>query len=158
LNLPPAYRRREREEPEPEPPPAPAPPQRRRVVLPLIACIVLSIGAAGIYELWTMARAPRWSDLRLDARRNSGGDLELMWDAKTPAALLASHGVLIVTDGSEQRNLELSSQQVRGGTLSYRPSHPDVLFRLQLYGGGLRPSGDSLHVLAAVPVPASQVA
>jgi hypothetical protein len=156
INLPPAHRRREREELEP-PPPSSAP-QRRRVVLPLIACIVLSIGAAGIYELWTMASAPRWSDLRLDARRNSGGDLELTWDAKTPAALLASRGVLMVTDGSEKRNLELSSKQVKTGTFTYRQLHPDVLFRLQLYGDGLRPSGDSLHVLTAVPIPASQVA
>jgi hypothetical protein len=105
-----------------------------------------------------MARAPRWSDLRLDARRSSAGDLELTWDAKAPASLLASRGVLIVTDGSEHRNLELSSKQVMAGTFTYRPLHPDVLFRLQLYGGGLRPSGDSLHVLAAVPIPASQVA
>ena len=156
FNLPPAYRRREREE-EPVPPPAPSRP-RRRVLLPLIACIVLSIAAAIIYELWTIARAPHWSDLKLDARRRPGGDLELTWDATAPAATLATRGVMMVTDGNDRRNLELSPQQVHGGSLVYRPSHPDVLFRLQLYGGGMRPSGDSLHVLSAPPVPVQQAA
>ncbi len=152
FHLPPAHRRREREQSEPLPPP-PAPPRpRRRVLLPLLACIVLSIAAAVIYELWTMARAPRWSDLKLDARSQPGGSLQITWDAASPAAVLANRGVLIVTDGPDRRNLELSPDQVRKGALLYRPVHPDVHFRLELYGGALRASGDSLRVLAPTPI------
>jgi len=157
FNLPPAHRRREREQ---TPPPA-EPRRPKRVLLPLIACIVLSIGAALIYELWQMASAPHWSDLKLDARRQPGGDLELSWDAGNPAAVLASRGILMVTDGGVRKNLELSPEQVRGGNLTYKPIHPDVLFRLQLYGSGMRAAGDSLRVLTTAgpqPAPPPQTA
>src|SRR6185295_11436077 len=79
----------------------------RRVWLPLLACMLFSVVSVGIYELWRIAREPRWTDLKLDASP-AAGQVHLYWDRRSPDVILASRGSLRVTDGESQKNIELS--------------------------------------------------
>jgi hypothetical protein len=66
----------------------------------------------------------------------------------------ATRGVLTVTDGQARRDVPLGPSDLRSGTFSYTPSHPGVLFRLDLYDGSARSSTGALRVLnltAAAP-------
>ncbi len=129
------------------------PPRRGRVWLSLLACMVLSLGAGVIYELWRLA--PQWADLRLDATQ-AGGRIELNWDRSAPAVVLASRGALSVNDGPSQKSIDLTSADLRSGRYDYQPAHTDVLFRMALYGPGIKPWSDSLRVVGqsfSPPVP-----
>jgi hypothetical protein len=144
--LPPA-RRRIFDEAEP-PPAAPKP----RFWLPWLALLLLSIAAAFGYELWTLAREPRWAELHLDAQQTAD-EMEISWDRQVPLVVHAVRGTLSITDGPAHKNIELTTTEIRRGKFSYRPSHPEVLFRLKIYGDGLQTSGDTLRfVSVAQPV------
>lgn len=141
----------------------PEEPVRRRspLWLVLLACILLGGGGAFVYELWKLARAPRWTELRLDAERTPSG-LELNWDREAPAVLEASSGILVVTDGPVRQSIALPPADIRAGRFSYVPLHNDISFRLELFDGPLASSGDSLRVLSlaanrptAPPAPAA---
>ncbi len=154
-SLPPA-RRTHPDEAATEPEPASAP--RRRFWLPLVAGIAVAASAAVGYEFWKTVREPQWAELRLDAGE-SGGEIQLTWDRSAPAVAMASRGVLRVTDGPARKVIELTAADLHAGKLSYRPSHPDVLFRMDLHGTRVRPWSDSLRVLSmAGPAPAPAAA
>ena len=121
-------------------------PARGSVWLPLLGCMVLGVATASIYQLWEMAREPRWTDLKLDASPMAG-QLQLRWDHASPAVKLASRGALSVTDGASRKTIQLSGDELRAGRFAYKPSHADVLFRLEVYGSGIQSSGDSLRVM-----------
>jgi hypothetical protein len=129
---------------EAEPPPAAPKP---RFWLPWLALLLLSIAAAFGYELWTLAREPRWAELHLDARQTAD-EMEISWDRQVPVVAHAVRGILSITDGPARKNIELTTTEIRRGKFSYRPSHPEVLFRLQIYGDGLQTSGDTLRFVS----------
>jgi hypothetical protein len=132
-----------------EPPPAAPKP---RFWLPWLALLLLSIAAAFGYELWTLAREPRWAELHLDAHQTAD-ELEISWDRLAPVVANASRGILSITDGPARKNIELTATETRSGRFSYHSFHPDVLFRLQIYGDGLQASGDTLRfVSVAQPI------
>ena len=156
--LPPAYRKRD-VEPRPAPVPAwasePAPPRRPRVWLTALVCLMLGAGAAVVYELWLMARAPRWTELHLDARP-VGGRLEVSWDANAPSALDATRAVLAVTDGDTHRDLALDASQLRSGKYTFSPAHRDVALRMILYSAGVGVSGDAVRLESSAAPPAAE--
>jgi hypothetical protein len=134
-----------------EPPPAAPKP---RFWLPWLALLLLSIAAAFGYELWTLAREPRWAELHLDAQQTRD-ELEISWDRQAPVVAHSSRGRLSITEGLVRKNIELTTAEIRSGKFSFHPSRPDVLFRLQIYGDGLQTSGDTLRfVSVAQPVAA----
>jgi hypothetical protein len=126
--------------------------KRSPLWLLLMACILLGGGGAFVYELWTLARAPRWTDLRLDAVQTPLG-LQLSWDRSAPAVLRASGGLLVVTDGPVRQGIALDASAIRAGQFSYQPRHTDVSFRLEIFDGPLVESGDSLRVLSLAAHP-----
>jgi len=70
-------------------------------------------------------------DLHLDARPVDG-KLEVSWD-QTPRNLVATRGRLEVTDGDSRHEIELDSEQLRGGKLNYySPSNGNLRLRLSL--------------------------
>ena len=148
---PPSFAATRWREQEDEPPEEPV---RRRspLWLVLLACILLGSGGAFVYELWKLARAPRWTELRLDAVRTPSG-LELNWDREAPAVLQASSGMLVVTDGPVRQSIALPPADIRAGRFSYVPRHTDISFRLELFDGPLASAGDSLRVLSMAPSP-----
>ncbi len=137
----------------------PAAPRRRRFWLPLAACIILGVGGAVVYEYSNVALGSQWAELRMDAAAQNG-EIQLTWDRSAQAVSQATSGVLLVTDGSEQKRIELNPSDLHSGKLIYHPSHPDVLFRVELRGNRLRSWSDSLRVLSVAaetmpPVPAN---
>jgi hypothetical protein len=134
-----------------------SPPQARsrRFWLPLLQLLLVSIAAAGVYELWNLAREPRWAPLRLDARKADGA-IRLSWDPSTRPARDASRGLLIITDGGQRQTAVLTRSQIRGGQYTYIPRQSDVLFRLELQDNALFAAGDSLRVVTVTaPGPSS---
>lgn len=129
----------------------------KRVWLTLVACMLFSIVSVGIYELWTVAREPRWSDLKLDASQVAGR-IELYWDRSAADVILASRGSLLVSDGELQKKIELSRSEIRAGKFAYQPVHDDLRFRLEIFGSSIKPSGDSLRMVMAQAPPQAAVA
>jgi TonB family protein len=120
---------------------------RSRWWIPLVACLTLGIGGAVVYELWKVAREPRWAELHLDARP-AGRQLEVSWDGSAPAAVSATRALLSVTDGETHHEMELNPAQIRSGRYTYTPSQGNVGFRLILYGKGIGVAGDAVRVTA----------
>ena len=124
----------------------------RRWWLPLAVCVLATAGAVGVYQWSKKASETQSVDLKLDARPLAG-ELELRWDRNSPAVTGASRGILTVSDDDSTRQLALSQEELRRGAIAYRTARPDVLFRLQLFGSGIRPSGDSIRILTVAPSP-----
>ena len=140
------------------------PPRKRGLLLPLAGWILLCVAAAGVYELWTMARAPRWAPLGLTAQIAPGG-IHLAWNQGSRAAHDAARGILMIDDAALHQRIPLTAEQVRAAAYDYHPASSNVLFRLELYGPGLESAGDSLEVVssaaplvAAAPPAASHAA
>src|SRR5262249_49197932 len=119
--------------------------RRSRWWIPLAACLTMGVGGAIVYELWNVAREPRWVELHLDAKP-AGKQLEVSWDGSASGAVSATRALLSVTDGETHREMELTPAQVRSGRYTYTPSHGDVGFRLILYGKGIGVAGDAVRV------------
>jgi hypothetical protein len=128
----------------------------RGFVLALIGWILLPIAAAGVYELWRLARAPRWAPLGLTAQMAEGA-IHLVWNPDSRPARGAVRGVLTIDDGKTRPRIELTAAQVRGGRFDYRPASADVLFRLEFFGEGLEAAGDSLQVISGREAAAAAV-
>jgi hypothetical protein len=147
-HLPPPARVRQREYGDTDPP------RKRGFLLPLLGWIVLCVAAAGVYELWTMARAPRWAPLGLNAQTTPGA-IQLSWNAALRPVHDAARGTLIVDDGGAAKRIALTPEQVRAGRYNYQGSAGNVLFRMELSGGGMQDVGDSLRVVSAPPAKAA---
>ncbi|HEV2445238.1 MAG TPA: energy transducer TonB [Candidatus Sulfopaludibacter sp.] len=140
----------------PAEPPLPVPvaaPARRRSWswASALLCVVIGVSGAIIYQLWGLAREPRWRELHLDARPHSGR-LELSWDGNAPAAVHATRGLLAVTDGGAHRDILLGPAEIHAGLYAYTPVHPDGDFRVILYSSGLGVAGDAVRFETA-PAP-----
>jgi proteasome lid subunit RPN8/RPN11 len=134
-----------------------------QIWLPVLLCALAAIAGASGYGYWTLEHQPRWSPMGLDAT-GSAQELVLSWDSAAPLVQQASHGVMTVTDGSAQSQIPLTAAQLRGGKLSYLPSHANVLIRFLVYDAGNRAFGDSLRVAnlhptttAVAPTPVTPV-
>ncbi|MBM3748859.1 MAG: hypothetical protein FJW34_24080 [Acidobacteria bacterium] len=67
-----------------------------------------------------------------------GDNLHLTWNRNAPALPYAERGVLIISDGEQNRILELDLRQLRGGSVMYRRLTGPVRFRLELHLKGKR--------------------
>ena len=136
----------------PEETPAAEPARRRaRWWVPVSIALASAVCSAMIFELWTLARQPRWADLHLDARPVNGR-LEVSWDAGTTRALNATRGLLVVTEGDAHRNVDLDPAQIGAGKYTCTAKQADVAVRLVLYANGLGVAGDTVRV-AEIPGP-----
>lgn len=127
---------------------AEAPIQRSRAWIPAVILVAIACTAGG-YALGLRGRAPRWTDLHLNAR-NNGGHLELSWDGSAPPAVEASRGLLALGEGTTHRDIELSAAEVRKGSFTLPTAGSEVALRLVLFAKGREVAGDSLR-LATVP-------
>ena len=85
--------------------------------------------------------------LRVERR---GSYLRVNWNRNAPSVLRAQSGALRITDGAETRELPLDAEQVRTGSLAYRPVTGDVSFRFDLVDGRTTVS-ESLRVIEPGP-------
>jgi TonB family protein len=65
-----------------------------------------------------------------------GDALVVSWDRDAPAMRSATKGVLRIQDGSDRRNIELTTAELASGSIVYRPRSDDVDFLLTVYGAG----------------------
>ena len=158
LDFVPSYASRRRDyEDDYEIEPQPVTRRRRHAFWPAVAaCVVIAISAAFVYELWKMAHEPRWIPLHMSAVRDQFG-LHVKWDRSLAAVQRASRGVLRISDGPTERNIDLGPDAIRAGLFAYEPVHPDVRFRLELSEGLVAAVGDSLQVVG-LPAPAAPAA
>jgi TonB family protein len=76
-----------------------------------------------------------------------GDRLLLSWNRRSPSVLAAREGVLVIDDGGQQRQVHLSSDQLADGSVLYRPTSDDILFRLETRAGQGATTIESLRVL-----------
>ena len=93
-------------------------------------------GAPGVMEAATRPVAPAQLSepqaVKLDVRRY-GQALRLTWDPSAAAVRDATHATLHIQDGRQDSQLELDSNMVHAGVLSYWPETRNVGFRMELF-------------------------
>lgn len=59
-----------------------------------------------------------------------GDDLKIMWDLNSPAVSAATSGVLDIDDGGKKRQIPMTSDQVRFGSVLYSPGSAQISVRM----------------------------
>ncbi len=108
---------------------------------PLLAALVLADGFMG-YSTALHARPERQGQPAIAVMGDPyalklmvveyGDNLHLNWDRTAAPIVSAQGGTLSIYDGGENRTLELSSAQLRAGSVIYRRMSPQVKFRLEV--------------------------
>jgi TonB family protein len=78
-----------------------------------------------------------------------GDRLLLSWNRRNSAVASAAGGVLQIFDGTQHREVPLDGGQVADGSVLYKPSSPDVTFRLEVHGTDQSSVTGSMRVLDA---------
>jgi len=73
--------------------------------------------------------------------------LDVTWDRNAPAIAQSKRGVLTISDGSAQRDLELSSTQLKNGRVLYSRLSGDVLLRLEVFPEGQESVSESVRIV-----------
>ncbi len=82
--------------------------------------------------------------LKLSVAENRN-QLDVTWNRTVPAIFYARRGVLSISDGSVQQNLELTGTQLRTGKVHYSPVSSDVRLRLEVFSEGQKQVGESIR-------------
>jgi protein TonB len=85
------------------------------------------------------------------------GLLRLRWDPNSQVLNTAESAIIWIGDGADESKLELTRDQIRAGTMDYRPANSDVNFRMQvgkftesLRVAGLQPASATTAVRSPV--------
>lgn len=62
-----------------------------------------------------------------------GDNLHLSWNRNAPAIRAAERGILLISDGEQNRSLELDESQLRNGSVIYRRLAGPIRFRLEVF-------------------------
>jgi TonB family protein len=83
------------------------------------------------------------------------GLVRLKWNPNSKVLRDGNGAVVWIADGPEESKLELTPEQVRTGTLDYKPVTGDVNFRMQVgpFAESLRVLGEAPQVAAVMPAP-----
>ena len=121
--------------------------------------LLLLATAGGIvwrYMRMRPAPSPAGLGLRVEVQ---GSSLRLTWNHQAHSVQGAKEGILRIDDGSQHREAYLDTAQVSTGSILYRPSSDDVVFRLEIRGEVGAPSSESVRVLDGLrSVSAAEVA
>lgn len=127
------------------PPAAPTPTKNGRRLLPVVvvsakrwaygtAGIVMILAAlvlGAVMRLSGTGTAEGLKDVALSVQRE-GSELRLNWNAAAPAVAHANSAILWVSDGGQQRRVDLNANVLKQGSFVYSPQSNDVNFRLDL--------------------------
>jgi hypothetical protein len=80
-----------------------------------------------------------------------GEDLKIVWDHNSPAVAGATSGVLDIDDGGTTRQIPVTADQVRFGSLLYSPVSEQVSVRLTTLQGNRSTEQESVLVLLRKP-------
>ena len=89
------------------------------------------------------------ANLHLRVER-AGSSIRLIWDRNALALGGASHGVVYIQDGDHHSDRDLTSSELRAGSIIYAPATSDLTFRLDVYPVGPSATG-SLQVISLPP-------
>ena len=91
-------------------------------------------------------------DRRLGLKvERSGEAWQLGWDPNSPVVLAATKGHLLITDGTLQKDLDLSLSELHGGTVMYTPITDDVVLRLEVESPkSPDPISESVRIIDAI--------
>jgi hypothetical protein len=89
---------------------------------------------------------PSGLPLKLSVAENRN-ELDVTWNRSVPAIVHAKRGVLSISDGSNNQDLELSGLQLRAGRVHYSPQSGDVRLRLEVFPEGQERVAESIRVL-----------
>jgi hypothetical protein len=71
-----------------------------------------------------------------------GEGVRLQWNRKSRQVVNADHAILLIQDGTQRSQLDLTGRQLDGSTVMYLPQSERVNFRLEVYRGS-QSSSDS---------------
>ena len=97
--------------------------------------------------------APKISEHIGLTAETDGDALHLQWDRHARPIHSADRGILYISDGTHQSQLDLTSQQLNSASVRYWPESPAVTFRIEVYNGTAS-SSDSVQVPVGKPVAA----
>jgi len=87
-----------------------------------------------------------------------GDDLKISWDLNSPAIARATSGLLDILDGSANRRVRLSVDQVRFGSVLYSPDSDQISVRLTTFENDRATDEQSVLVLLKRPAAAPAAA
>ena len=88
------------------------------------------------------------------AVERTGGELLITWNRDSEAVKTATRGVLTISDGPQQQNVELDLGQLRNGKIVYSPVTSDTSFRLDVTSSdAAKNQSESVRVLKTRPSP-----
>jgi hypothetical protein len=105
---------------------------------PLLLCLLGADGLLGYFAAEYLNRNASAAQPPTDPYALSlivleyGDNLHLTWDHKAAAVAAAERGLLLITDGDRTRTLDLSREQLRNGSVTYRKMSEQVRFRLEV--------------------------
>ncbi len=111
---------------------------------PLFAFLLFTYGLLGFLS------ARQWNQLRQSAQPprdpyalsllvlEYGDNLQLTWDREAPSIRTAAGAVLHISDGDQTRSIDLTSSQLKTGSVTYRRLNPRVRFVLEVSVTGHR--------------------
>jgi hypothetical protein len=80
-----------------------------------------------------------------------GENVHLMWDRGARAIAASSRGVVTITDGEQNRTVDLNATQLRQGSVIYRRISPRVIFRLEVFVQGRNSVVETIESGPAAP-------
>jgi hypothetical protein len=80
-----------------------------------------------------------------------GDNLHLTWDREAPALASAAGGMLTISDGGQTRSLDLSLDQLRDGSVTYRRLSTRVRLRLEVFLKGKRSLSETWELRPELP-------
>ncbi len=95
------------------------------------------------------APPPPSASLGLSVERKGAG-LTLTWNREAPIVTAADFGMLVATENQQRRNIPLTPEQLRAGTLTLHPAAPEVELRLNVIAGD-KLAAESMLVLSRIP-------
>jgi hypothetical protein len=120
-------------------------------LLGLSAFLVILIGVIlGVPAL----SEPSSGDIDLHVR-DVGGQLILEWDPHGASVQAATGASLSITDGRETHEVQLTPDELRGGTVVYERQTGNVELGLTLQGVGTLPVSEFTHFVGTDPIPGS---
>jgi hypothetical protein len=127
---------------------------RQWLLVPILLGIVAAIF---VYRDLESSKAPDRQTTTLQSRlplklsvTENRNQIEVTWNRSVPAIVHAKRGVLSISDGSNERDLELSGVQLRNGRVHYSPVSSDVRLRLEVFPEGQERVGESIRVFNEV--------
>jgi TonB family protein len=142
--------------------PDPARPRRWLIVGSIAAVMVCvavaayTLGVGGILSQRTDNRTIFQPSLGLTASR-TGEQINIVWNSQNPLIAEARIAMLTIKDGSVQRDLPLTSEQLKSNRLIYTPQTDTVQIALEAFGRDGKVTRDEVIVLAlsnaAAPTP-----